>query len=57
MSMETRVKLIDVVKLDRSDVVLDNQKYLNDGYDIITYNSSFKKIVVPQNANFWKDRA
>ena len=57
MSMETRVKLIDVVKLDRSDVVLDNQKYLNDGYDIITYNSSLKKIVVPQNANFWKERA
>lgn len=58
MSMETRVKLVDVVKLERPDVVLDNQKYLDNGHEIITCgNSSLEKIVVPNNAFFWKDRA
>lgn len=58
MSMETKITLVDVVKLDRPDVVLDNQKYLNNGHEIITCgNSSLEKIVVPNNAIFWKDHA
>ena len=58
MSMETKITLVDVVKLERPDVVLDNQKYLDNGYDIITCgNSSLEKIVVPNNAIFWRDHA
>ena len=56
--METKITLVDVVKLERPDVVLDNKKYLDNGYDIITCgNSSLEKIVVPNNAIFWKDHA
>ena len=58
MIMETRIKLIDVVKLERSSVVLDNQKYLDSGYDIINCgNSSLQEIIVPKNAYFFKDHA
>ena len=58
MSMETKITLVDAVKLERPEVELDNQKYLNNGHEIITCgNSSLEKIVVPNNAIFWKDRA
>ena len=56
--METKITLIDVVKLERSSVVLDNQKYLDSGYDIITCgNLSLQEIIVPQNAYFFEDHA
>lgn len=56
MSMETKITLVDVVKLERQDVVLNNQKYLNDGYNIITCgNSSLKEIIVPENSIFFED--